>query len=127
MSNNPLYEQLLQRVLTEQPELAQYAELFKQQDEDSPSSDEVKELKLRLRKITSIAKAQKDDLNDALDDLSELAQALGACDECWGRDNRCPTCRGDGAPGYFKLDRALFDQYILPALAKATWLDITQK
>jgi hypothetical protein len=125
MSNNQLYNQLLQTVLAERPELAQYAELFTAQDSSEDSDD--KELKLRLRKITVLAKRLKQDLDDALGDLDDLAQALGACEECWGRDNRCPTCRGEGSPGYFKSDKVLFEELIRPALSKATWLEVQEK
>jgi hypothetical protein len=124
MSNDLLYDQLLQKVLVENPELAQYAELFKQQTSSSDTSDDTKK---RLQKITSIAKQMKGDLDDALDRLDELAQALGACEECWGDNNRCPTCKGDGQPGFFKPDRELFNQFILPVLNKATWLEIREK
>ncbi len=127
MSNDKLYGQLLENVLAGQPELAPYAELFKMQLEESPASDETQGLKARLRKVNAAAKALRNDLDDALDDLEELAQALGACNECWGRYARCPICRGDGRPGYFKPDRKLFDQMVLPALAKASWLEETEK
>jgi len=123
MSTNPLYNQLLERVFTEQPELAQYAELFNQMAE----SKEAPEEEDRLRKITSIAKRLRGDLEDAKDELYDFAKALGACHECWGEDDRCPICRGEGQSGYFKLNRELFDLLILPALKKANWLEVTEK
>jgi hypothetical protein len=128
MSDNPLYGQLLERVIAQQPELAQYTELFSQLGNNTTTvSDETVAIKARLGKVNAIAKRLKNDLADALDDLDELAKALGACDACWGRDNRCPICRGDGIAGYFKPDKALFNQMILPALHKAQWLEVIEK
>ncbi len=127
MTDNPLYGQLLERVLAEQPELAQYTELFTQLGgSNNTAPDETEALKARLGKLNNIAKRLKDDLDDALDDLDDLAKALGAC-ECWGRNNRCPTCKGDGQAGYFKPDKALFNQFIAPALIKVQGFDIKEK
>ncbi len=126
MSNNPLYNQLLERVLSEQPELAQFAELFMQQSEETTSSTDTQEIKIRYRKVTNIAKKLRGDLDMALDSLDDLAQALGAC-ECWGENHRCPACKGNGQSGYFKPDRELFERLIKPALDKVTWLDVTEK
>lgn len=126
MSNDILYDQLLQSVLAENPELAQYAELFKQLTQNESPSDDIQK---RLRKVTSIAKNLKEDLDDALERLEELAHALGACDEylcLLGYFDRCPKCKGEGQPGFFKPDRDLFNQLILPALRKVTWLEVKE-
>lgn len=124
MTTNPLYNQLLERVFVERPELAPYAELFSQM---ADSKKETPEVETRLRKITSIARRLRDDFEEVNDKLLDFANALGACHECWGTENRCPICRGEGQPGYFKLDRELFDQLISPALPKANWLEIKDK
>lgn len=46
-----------------------------------------------------------------------LASALGACD-CWGLQETCPTCGGDGFPGWSDPDVALFQEYVGPAAAR---------
>lgn len=45
-----------------------------------------------------------------------LADALGACYLCWGDDFNCPECNGQGRPGAAPPDRALFVEWIGPAL-----------
>lgn len=55
----------------------------------------------------------------ALRERSEaLAQALGACEHCWGFDPTCRGCRGIGGPGAFLPDPQLFDELVLPALRR---------
>lgn len=45
-----------------------------------------------------------------------LARAVGACPVCWGEDQGCETCHGDGGPGAFLPDRRRFGAVVLPAL-----------
>jgi hypothetical protein len=47
-----------------------------------------------------------------------LASALGACPACWGQDERCRTCGGDGRPGAVSPDVALFRELVAPAVAR---------
>jgi hypothetical protein len=44
-----------------------------------------------------------------------LASALGACD-CWGESADCPTCDGDGSPGWLPPDPPLFATYVRPVV-----------
>ena len=135
MSNTILYNQLLERVVGQNPEFAQYTELFSELMKDDGSSpataDKLPELENRVRKLTTVARRLKNENDDLLDDLDDLTKALGACDECWsprlGVDNRCPTCRGKGIPGFYAPDRELFNKLILPALREASWLTIQEK
>lgn len=128
MQSNPLYQQLFEQVVAERPELAQYKELFNQpqNSQSNEASDIQKDLLSRLKKTINTAKRLQEDLEEAFDELDDLAKALGACD-CWGRDNRCPSCKGKGEPGYFKPEKELFNELILPALKQVDWLEVTQK
>jgi hypothetical protein len=45
----------------------------------------------------------------------DLALALGACPACWGEDNQCRYCRGQGVPGFSRPDTAAFLHYVVPA------------
>jgi len=47
-----------------------------------------------------------------------LASALGACPACWGEDERCRTCRGEGRPGAVAPDVALFRDLVAPAVSR---------
>ena len=45
-----------------------------------------------------------------------LSDALGSCNKCWGEDPDCPTCSGNGIPGWRKINSRLFNSFVLPAL-----------
>ena len=47
-----------------------------------------------------------------------LARALGACSTCWGTDQSCELCHGDGLPGYGPPDEDLFHEFVAPAIRK---------
>lgn len=47
-----------------------------------------------------------------------LADALGACPDCFGEDKHCNNCRGFGRPGYYEVNPAMFARYIQPFLEK---------
>ncbi len=127
MADPALYNQLLTHVLAERPELAQYAEMFQQFTSNDDGSEKIQELEMRLRKLSSFAKRLREDLDDALDHLDNLAKALGACEECWGETTRSKCCHGKGKSGYFQPDRELFDRLILPALREVPWLSVQEK
>jgi hypothetical protein len=48
-----------------------------------------------------------------------LAAALGAC-ECWGMCAECPSCGGDGTPGWALPDEQLYASYVNPAVSAIT-------
>lgn len=52
-----------------------------------------------------------------------LADALGACAQCFGADPLCETCHGRGAPGGRAPDPAGFRNFILPAVRRARAID----
>ncbi len=128
MENNLLYNKLIERVVSERPDLAPFAELFQQintSNTKEPKSKNI-EAELKFRKLASAAQILNEDFNDVLDELDDLAKALGACSTCWGEDNRCEKCRGKGQSGFFKPDEKLFRKLILPALKRITWLEIKE-
>lgn len=67
----------------------------------------------RLRRVTTTMYAELEDLRERND---ALAAALGACYLCWGEDLGCEVCQGQGQPGAFVLDKALFRQYVAPVV-----------
>ena len=50
--------------------------------------------------------------------LGTLADALGACDLCWGEDDQCRRCRGKGSPGARKPSPEAFAEYVMPVIAR---------
>lgn len=53
-----------------------------------------------------------------IDHVEMLACALGACPNCWGNIPDCEDCGGIGKPGAFNPDRACFDRFVLPVIAR---------
>jgi DNA repair exonuclease SbcCD ATPase subunit len=47
---------------------------------------------------------------------NSLSEALGSCNNCWGEDSNCTNCSGNGVPGWRKINKRLFNMYVLPAL-----------
>lgn len=48
-----------------------------------------------------------------------LSAALGACENCWGEDDSCEVCGGNGAAGWKPLNKRLYNIYVRPAVEKA--------
>lgn len=46
-----------------------------------------------------------------------LAAALGACD-CWGLDDACDLCAGEGGPGWADPDEELYEELVAPAVRR---------
>jgi hypothetical protein len=58
------------------------------------------------------------ELEDQRAQLDELAMALGACPNCWGKDQTCRLCRGRGQPGFLRVDAQAFTRWIAPIMAE---------
>jgi hypothetical protein len=129
MAKNPLYEQLMQKMLAERPDLAPFAELFEKQEEtpseEAPATAEIQKLEVRNKQLQAKVRRLESELDQLLDFEDVLAKALGACEECWGENTRCTVCRGKGVPGYFLPEKELFMKYIKPALDNSPWLNYT--
>jgi hypothetical protein len=55
--------------------------------------------------------------DELLERNAELAAALGAC-ECWGDDEDCPDCYGEGGSGWLRPDRRLYAHYVHQAVKR---------
>lgn len=126
-----MYNQLVEQIAADNPELGNYINLFQQMmaqnnNNEEEDFDKLRDLKTRLKKINSIAKLLKEDLDQALYYLEGYAIALGLCKECLGENYHCPVCNGKGQAGYNQLDRELFNHLIMPAIRKASWLEVKE-
>ena len=128
MAGNGIYAKLIEQVVANRPDLAPFAELFKDMSDENQSVDTVQTkvhaLEVRLHKISGIARRLKQHLDNANDQLDDFAAALGACHLCWGDDNRCHMCGGRGKPGFLQPDMSLFNELIAPALKHMPWIEI---
>jgi hypothetical protein len=100
-------------------------------DEDDTDSEEEEDYTLsrrsraiqRLRTRFVKMQQQIEDMQQQIEEMEirndELAAALGACYLCWGEDPECPECQGKGHPGSVMPDRALFREWVLPAVKAA--------
>ncbi|BFM10677.1 hypothetical protein R50072_08300 [Simiduia litorea] len=66
--------------------------------------------------------ADVDALEQELSELrninENLAAALGACAECWGADDACPECEGQGGAGSGRPDPDLYNALVAPAVVR---------
>ena len=72
-------------------------------------SDSNKKLKNKIKYLLQNLKYRLE-VNDA------LAGATGSCPECWGQDNTCKTCEGQGGPGSLPIDEESFMIFIQPLI-----------
>ena len=75
-----------------------------------------------LREQIKDSKANRNQMMLRLDYLmklnTSLAEALGSCSNCWGENPACTICRGEGYPGWQKINKRLFNLYVLPTIEK---------
>ena len=125
--------QLLQQMADESndPAIARVVGTFLEEqsheEEDAESDDsskgerhrhatEVEHLSKLLRDAQEEISRLAAELSAATSHNDELAEALGACPECWGEERECGVCRGRGAPGSRRPPRDLFRRYVAPVL-----------
>ena len=75
-------------------------------------------LKGQLKNCKIITVETKKQLNDLQKLNNSLSKSLGSCRKCWGENPDCDNCSGNGAPGWQKINKKLFNTYVLPALEK---------
>ena len=87
------------------------------------TADEVDELTDRLdasvrdaRRLSAQLERAEHELQRLRDRTGRLADALGACNSCWGEDAGCPECQGHGTPGSSLPDERLFAEVVMPAV-----------
>jgi hypothetical protein len=131
------FETLLTQMAAQRPDLndslsllREYSKKQQTNKEDNEvdvqtESEHIKELEMLIEKQKNINRNLlkqfehiKDNYGMLLGQIEEMANATGACPECWGEDVTCKYCRGRGKPGYYLPDPQLFDTYIKPVIQK---------
>lgn len=115
-------EQLLEFFGNQDPTTKMLMQMMQQQEAQQDSSEtEVAEMPRpsahpRYRKLRKLANLlqQKNELLEEL--LDELSDALGTCPDCWGQDDDCHYCRGEGGSGFRASDEEAFNEWIAPLL-----------
>lgn len=126
-------EELLAQLLEQRPDLRMIWEVMSTSTDEAPEEqEEIPEVGDFLRptlladeaarRTESLALQRASRLVEALRfALRQVAAALGACPQCWGRDAACRQCHGAGVPGSASPDSALFREIALPAFRR--WRD----
>jgi hypothetical protein len=76
--------------------------------QDSPQSEELK----------SVVKRMFAELQRLRSRLGMLADALGACPQCWGEGAGCEYCGGEGQIGSYLINPKVFERVVGPALVQ---------
>lgn len=74
----------------------------------------------RGRRLKKLAKTMFAELQALRKRNDTLAVALGACHLCWGEDEECVYCAGEGQIGAFLIDIKTFEDVIGPAVQQVT-------
>jgi hypothetical protein len=75
-------------------------------------------MKDQLKQIKTDMHNTRTQLNQIVKINNSLSQGLGSCNACWGEDPDCVNCSGEGSPGWRKINKRLFNIYVLPAIEK---------
>ena len=137
-----LIKMLLSQVKVEHPRLKQVIKrelgnYIKEGDQKEVDKEVIRRLRIQNNKLVQQLVLMKDQLKQTkvnrnqlislMSDLRKLnksiADALGSCHSCWGNDNACQVCSGNGGPGWRNINRRLFNIYVLPALEKVYGLN----
>jgi hypothetical protein len=70
----------------------------------------------RVQQYKSLARRLFTELERVRERTSVVADALGACSQCWGEDAACQYCNGNGCIGAYLINTSLFESVVGPAL-----------
>ncbi|MEH6703738.1 MAG: hypothetical protein V7691_02990 [Galbibacter orientalis] len=93
-------------------------ELFDEESKVKPEAIQMKKLKSEILKLRQLVKVLKQEVYNESQLNHDLALAIGACKYCFGCDDDCNNCHGEGAPGFFVPDYIHYKELILPAIKK---------
>jgi hypothetical protein len=89
--------------------------------EDNPAADAAADVdELMQQQNAPELEALRDEVTDLREVNDATAAALGACRVCWGGDEICPVCAGQGRPGASLPDRRLYNELVEPAVQRMT-------
>ncbi|AUC75765.1 hypothetical protein [Olleya sp. Bg11-27] len=85
---------------------------------DTPNSNQTKALKMEILKLKRLVKFLKQEVINESEINHDFALAVGACTDCFGCDEDCSHCSGNGQPGFFVPDFIHYKELIIPAQKK---------
>jgi hypothetical protein len=89
-------------------------------DRDTPTEidEEQAVLKHELAQAKKTIRKLRENVASANNMANYIAQVFGACPACWGLNQLCPHCRGQGKPGSYQPNEAELLAWVEPALTK---------
>jgi len=105
---------------------------YRKHKQNDISKETIRRLRIQNKKLLEQVSLLKDRQKQMKTDRTEvlsrqyqliklnnsLSGALGSCNICWGENQNCPSCSGNGYSGWRDVNKRLFNIYILPALEK---------
>src|SRR5260221_2739578 len=132
-----LVQSMLKQIKIDEPGIRQFIEQQIRNSEkkripNEISNETIRRLRIQTKKLQEQVASLKEQLKlgkidrnlimNKLNYLTKLntslADALGSCKDCWGEDQECTVCSGEGYSGWRKINIRLFNLYVLPSLEK---------
>jgi len=123
MQNPEQGRELVQTMLAERaasnPTVAALMQMMSQREsEPDPAREPSPPRRTRVDRVRARVQDMRDELVRLRERMERLAAAVGACVSCWGDDDECVSCGGDGAPGWLDPDPIAFTDLIAPAVTR---------
>jgi hypothetical protein len=120
---NPKFKLLLKQEISNR---------YKNQKHSEVADEIIRRLRIQNKKLIEQSASIKDQLkqtktnrNQILSRMNDLkkrnksfSEAIGSCDFCGGEDPDCSKCQGNGSPGWYPVNKRLFNHFVLPLLEK---------
>jgi hypothetical protein len=123
MQNPEQGRELVQNMLAERaavdPNIAMLMQMMSQREsEPDPAREPTVRRTTRVDRVRARVQDMRDELVLLRARNERLAAGLGACALCWGDDDDCTRCGGDGIPGWLDPDPIAFTELVAPAVTR---------
>lgn len=111
---------LLQSQESLSPRAQMLLQIMSQQQQADDDEDDVIDIEAGASEQRTHRKIRElqTELDEAREMIDVLAEAIGACPDCFGGDDDCPVCHGHGTAGWQLPERELFAHFIVPAIRR---------
>ena len=149
MENDNHFEHLrimLSKVKLDDPLIRQMIEQqmssdWQQSKQTEAGKGTIRRLRIQNKKLLEQVKIMKEQLKQSIEEKQQmsgslnylwnlnhaLSEALGSCSHCWGENEACDNCHGNGSPGWRQINKRFFNRYVLPGLEKLYGLSKEQE
>lgn len=123
-ASNPLVKLLMTQMLARQETgdiiegQAESVDPYEAEDGYYEEARPQRNLDKRRERFRRRIKHMSEELHALRRHSDELGRALGACCICWGYDEQCHDCAGQGRPGWALPEHTAFKNHIAPAVRR---------